>query len=134
MFDAIMRPEFVDAAATSWDVVGFVPLHRRRRRQRGFDQADLLSRGVAQKLDLVRTTGLQRIIDTPSQVGRGEQERQTNVRDAFAWKGESLDGAHVLLIDDVVTTGATMLAACDALLAAGARRVDGFALARELQD
>ncbi len=130
MFHGIFRPEFVESPA--WDLVAFVPLHKHRRRQRGFDQAELLSRHLSQQLSLDHAKSLHRTIDTPSQVGRGEAERQANVQGAFTWKGETLAGAKILLIDDVITTGATMVAAATALLSDGADRVDGFALAREL--
>ncbi len=130
MFESIFRPEFVESPV--WDAVAFVPLHPRRRRQRGFDQSEHLSRHLAEQLELPRTTGLVRLLDTPSQVGRSEAERQSNLRGAFGWTGDLPAGTRVLLIDDVITTGATMVAAAEALLHAGAARVDGFALAREL--
>ncbi|MGA7669438.1 MAG: phosphoribosyltransferase family protein [Nitrolancea sp.] len=130
MFHGIFRPEFVEAPR--WDTIAFVPLHPRRRRQRGFDQAELLSRQFAKRIELPRQSGLSRRVDTPSQVGRGEVERRDNMRGAFAWTAESLSGEHILLIDDVLTTGATMVAAASTLIAAGAGRVDGFALAREM--
>lgn len=131
MFHGIFRPEFVDTA--TWDLIAFVPLHRRRRRQRGFDQAELLARHLAEQFGLPCTEHLVRVIDTPSQVGRGEAERLVNVRGAFSWNGEPMAGAKILLIDDVITTGATMISAGAALHVAGAGRVDGFALARELR-
>ena len=130
MYQGIFRPEFVEAPR--WDVVTYVPLHPRRRRQRGFDQAELLSRYLSQHLELSRLEGVTRRIDTPSQVGRNEDERRANMRDAFSWMGPRLSGEHVLLIDDVLTTGATMVAVAGVLIGAGAGRVDGFALAREM--
>lgn len=130
MFTSIFRPEFV--GPPSWDSIAFVPLHHRRRRQRGFDQAERLARHLSEQLDVPRAHGLVRLLDTPSQVGRREEERMTNVRGAFGWGGDALDGTTMLLVDDVITTGATMVAAAEALLAAGAVRVDGIALAREL--
>lgn len=130
MFERIVAHEFVDH--TSWDLVAHVPLHSRRRRQRGFDQADLIARHLAEHLDLPRISGLFRIRDTPSQVGRGTAERRENVRDAFGWRGEPLNGQKILVLDDVITTGATMIAASQPLLQAGAGRIDGFAFAREL--
>ncbi len=132
MFDRIIDHEFVDHSR--WNLVSYVPLHRRRRRKRGFDQAELLSRRLAERLKLPLTTSLVRTRDTATQVGQGERERRANMRDAFVWNGDDLTGRHILLIDDVVTTGSTMLAASLALLASGAARVDGFALAREVFD
>lgn len=132
MCHALFRPEFVEMP--SWDHVAYVPLHRRRRRQRGFDQSELLSRYGARKLELPVVAGLVRTVDTQSQVGLGEDERRSNVRGAFDWVDKPLSGERILLIDDVVTTGATIMAAASALISVGAGRVDGFALARELRD
>lgn len=132
MFGALFRPEF--AEISSWDLIAYVPLHRRRKRQRGFDQAERLSRNVAANFGLPVVTGLVRTVDTQSQVGLGEDARRSNVKDAFGWTDEPLSGERILLIDDVVTTGATIIAAAGALMNAGAGRVDGFALARELLD
>ena len=129
MFEQIVNHEFVNHV--DWNMVAHVPLHQHRRRQRGFDQAELIARHLARRLDLPTDIDLVRVRDTPTQVGRGVAERKLNVCDAFAWRGEPLTGQNILLVDDVITTGATMMAACLPLLHAGARRVDGFAFARE---
>lgn len=130
LVEALERPEF--EANTSWDLIAYVPLHARRRRQRGFDQSRLLAQELADRVGLTYTSDLVRSVDTPTQVGRGAAERQLNVRNAFAWKGEPLSGARVLIVDDVITTGATMIAASMPLIYAGADRVDGLAVAREV--
>ena len=130
MFDALQRPEF--GASTAWDLIAFASLHSRRRRQRGFDQAQLLARFLSERLDIPYTSELRRVIDTPSQVGRGSVDRQANVREAFEWFGTDLTGSSILIIDDVITTGATLVSASSALIEAGAARVDGIAIAREL--
>lgn len=120
------------AGGKSWDLISPVPLHPRRRRQRGFDQAQLLSRRLGQELGLPPAGGLTRLRETRPQVGLGMDERRANVQGAFGWRGAPLDGAAVLLIDDVITTGATMAAAAAALQAAGAAHIDGLALARAI--
>jgi len=130
VFQAMQRPVF--DASSGWDLIAFVSLHSRRRRQRGFDQSMLLARCLAGHLELPYTVELKRLIDTPSQVGRGSAERQTNVRNAFGWSGSPLTGANVLMVDDVITTGATIVSASTALIQAGAARVDGIAIAREV--
>ena len=127
---ALKRPEFPDDLI--WDLVASVPLHVRRRRQRGFDQSRLIARHLATALNLPMTTDLKRVIDTPSQVGRSAAERRANVIDAFAWTGAELNGGAILLVDDVITTGSTMMSASRALIRAGAKRVDGIAVAREI--
>lgn len=107
-----------------------IPLHPRRRRQRGYNQSELLARPLAQALGIpVDTTSLRRTRHTIPQVGLGPDERHENVRGAFA-AGGAVAGQHVLLIDDVLTTGATMSAAAAALLAAGAAGVSAYCLAR----
>jgi len=130
LVEAIERSEF--DTHLPWDLISCVPLHARRRRQRGFDQSRLLAQGLADRVGLPYTSDLVRSVNTPSQVGRSAVERQQNVRDAFEWKGRRLDGTKILIIDDVITTGATMIAASLPLIHAGADRVDGLAVAREL--
>ena len=109
-----------------------VPLHPARLRERGFNQAELLARAVARSLDAPLDVGaLRRSVETPSQVSmRGLAERLRNVRGAFAATG-ALDGETVVLVDDVTTTGATLYAAAQTLLSAGASRVYGLAFAHE---
>lgn len=106
-----------------------IPLHWRRRRARGYNQAELLARPMERILDLELRPGLlKRIKSTTSQVGQGVQERRRNLDSAF--RAESCFGRAVLLIDDVVTTGSTIRAAAAALLEAGARRVAAHAICR----
>ena len=109
-----------------------VPLHPTRLRERGFNQAELLAWELARLLDAPLSTGaLRRKVDTPSQVDTSTRaERLRNVRDAFAAEGP-LDGETVVLVDDVTTTGATLSAAAQALLSAGALRVYGLTFAHE---
>jgi len=108
-----------------------VPLHRVRLRERGFNQSELLAQRVLPlfpnaRLDL----SLRRIRRTKVQSRiRDEAERRANVRGAFAVEGEGLDGATVLLIDDVVTTGGTVTECAKALRDAGVDTVDIFAVA-----
>ncbi len=130
LVEALERSEFDPNA--SWDLIAYVPLHARRRRQRGFDQSRLLAKELADRLGLPCTSDLLRIVDTPTQVGRGAAERRLNVLDAFDWKGGPLNGSRILIVDDVITTGATMIAASMPLIRAGADRVDGLAVAREV--
>lgn len=127
---AALLVEPARARGKAWDLISPVPLHPRRRRQRGFDQAELLSRRLGRELGLPVAGGLARLRETRPQVGLGVDERRANVDGAFGWRGAPLAGAAVLLIDDVVTTGATMAAAAAALQAAGATHIDGLALAR----
>jgi ComF family protein len=105
-----------------------VPLHASRRVERGYDQAALLARELAAIGNLrLDVTSLRRVRSTGHQVGRSRDDRRRAVRSAFAGRG--LEGARVLLVDDVVTTGATFDAAERACLEAGALRVVRLAIA-----
>ena len=114
------------------DAVVPVPLHWRRRRSRGYDQAALLAKPLAKSLGVpAQLRGLRRIRNTASQVDLPHAERQQNIAGAFApWR---LCGVgRVLLVDDVRTTGATLRAASDALRAGGVVEVQPFVLAARL--
>lgn len=115
------------------EVVVPVPLHPQRRRERGYDQAELLAGHLAQGLGLPLGRGwLVRQRPTPPQVRTtSAAERRENVQGAFA-PGAALEpGRAVLLVDDVCTTGATLEACARALRQGGAAAVWGLTLARE---
>ena len=110
------------------DIVVPVPLHRTRRRERGFDQAAVLARAVAREAGVkAGLRALERRRDTSRQVGLSRRERRRNVRGAFAARRAM--PACVWLVDDVATTGATLSEAARALRRAGARRVVGICVA-----
>ncbi|HLJ68954.1 MAG TPA: ComF family protein [Chloroflexota bacterium] len=114
------------------DKVVPVPLHAARRRERGYDQAALLACQIATTLELYHDPhALRRLRRTRQQVELSGEVRRRNVVGAFEAR-DSLLGQTVLLVDDVVTTGATMLAAAAAARAAGAARVQGIAFASAL--
>ncbi|HNQ35405.1 MAG TPA: ComF family protein [bacterium] len=109
-----------------------VPLHPVRFRDRGFNQAELLAREILRHYDFpLLTRVLVRTRHTPSQTRLPEAARRRNVAGAFRVRSASeLAGRTCLLVDDVTTTGATLAAARDTLLAAGAAEVLTLALAR----
>jgi ComF family protein len=110
-----------------FDVAVPVPLHAARERWRGFNQAALLLGRLAwpeAEGRLVRTR------KTDTQVGMRVHERRSNVVGAFQWQGPRLDGRTVALVDDVITTGATVNECAAVLRQHGARRVVAFAFAR----
>ncbi len=113
------------------DLVVPIPLHPSRRRERGFNQSELLAAPVADALGLALVRDLERARSTRPQVGLGREARSRNLSGAFRWSGRRLDGAIVLVVDDVVTTGATLGEAARTLASAGAAGVIGLALARE---
>lgn len=109
-------------------LVTHVPTSPARRRQRGYDQSELLARAVAQASGLPYVHALVRTRNTAKQAGRGREARSANVAGVF--RSRYLAGRKVLLVDDVLTTGATLSAASAALLAAGAGEVRCAVVAR----
>ena len=127
----LLGPALADAAA-GCDLVIPMPLHRRRLRQRGYNQAALLARHTRRYAGLpIDALSLRRVRDTPPQTGLDRAARRQNVDGAFAVvRPRRIAGRAVLLLDDVVTTGATLAAATAALRAAGASLVVPFCAAR----
>jgi ComF family protein len=115
------------------DCVVPVPLHAARRRERGYNQAEAIARGIcaARPLELV-PDGLVRAKHTPSQTRLGAESRVRNVRQAFRAHTRALAGRSILLCDDVLTTGATLNACAEALLACGAAHVCAATVAKDL--
>ena len=110
-----------------------VPLHAARLRQRGYDQALELARPIARALALpLRTDLLRRVRATAPQSELGAAARERNLRGAFAVRDVAGLPAHVALLDDVFTTGATLHAAAEALHRAGVARIDAWVCARVL--
>lgn len=117
-----------DPQSATIEAVVPVPLHRARRRERGFNQSEGLARAVAHALDRPVNDMLVRTRNTKSQTALDGRHRQENVAGAFRVRDGGSPGV-VLLIDDVLTTGATMRACADALVQAGAGRVFGAVVA-----
>lgn len=115
----------------SYDRIVPVPLHWRRRWQRGFNQAALLAQAVARRYGTRIRPVLRRVRATAVQAGLSHSGRRANVAGAFrVRRGEQLEGRRVLLVDDVMTTGATAAACAAALKQAGARYVAVLTVAR----
>lgn len=112
------------------DAVLALPLGSRRRRQRGYNQAEVVARVLAAAAGLPLLAGLARLRETAPQTRRDEAARRRNIDGAFAWRGSGLEGARLWLVDDVLTTGATIDAAAAVLRRAGAARVDAILVAR----
>ncbi len=106
-----------------------VPSTRRRNRERGYDPAALLAAELARRLSLPLVPALRRVGETPPQSTLSAAERRANVAGAFRGRACAA-GRSLLLVDDVLTTGATAFAAAEALAAAGALRVSVAVLAR----
>lgn len=108
-----------------------VPLGRLRQRQRGYNQTELITRPLAEMLGIRHNAkAMRRIHETASQVGLDVVQRRQNVQGAFQANEDAVDGQRVLLVDDLMTTGATIIACACALRTAGAKVVHALTVAR----
>lgn len=130
-----------DFAEKIWDMKAFerilpVPLHRRRLRERGFNQALILARGLAKRFNIpLDFTSLRRDLLTPPQVGLDRKQRSVNVQGAFTvTHPERIIGRRLLLVDDVYTTGSTLTECTSVLIRAKAEAVAVLTMARAVQD
>lgn len=113
------------------DLIASVPLHSEREKMRGYNQSALLAQVVSAKVGIpFLAETVRRVRYTRPQVGLKANERQTNLRGAFSADPALVAGRHILLVDDVYTTGSTLREVSQAVLAAEARRVSGYCLAR----
>ena len=123
----------IDENQISCDIITWVPLSRKRLRKRGYDQARLL----AEELSRISGVGccrlLQKTRNNPAQSGTGGAEkRRANVSGVYtALKPEKIKGKSILLVDDIVTTGATLSECARVLISAGAREVKAVTVARK---
>ncbi len=113
----VLRPQ-----RSGWNLLIPIPLHPRRLRERGFNQAMILAEAVGEQVGLPVRDLLIRTVYTEQQALLDAEARQRNVRDAFR-SSAPMQGLWVLLIDDVRTTGATADSAAEACITAGAARV-----------
>lgn len=116
--------EYLGEEIRRWniDICVPVPMHRRKRRKRGYNQAEILAGLLSEHLDLVMDKKLLiKLYETGEQKELSAKERRNNLQDAFF--AEDCSGLNILLVDDVYTTGSTIDAAADALLQAGANKV-----------
>ena len=118
----------------AWDMIVPVPLHPLKKREREFNQAERLAARLGKAAEIpVNTRGLRRVEPTRTQTLLTREQRAANVRHAFAvGSGCLLGGRRVILVDDVLTTGATTNACARALRKAGAREVQVWTVARGL--
>jgi ComF family protein len=132
----LLAPLLACAFHDSWrkedfDLIVPMPLHRKRKLDRGYNQSDLLARSLARQVGIRCSRALTRTRATLPQVGLTDAQRMENVRKAFRCADpRQISGRRILLIDDVMTTGATAASASGALLAGGARRISVLTVAR----
>jgi ComF family protein len=126
LMDNTIRDSRVDLP----DIIIPVPLHYTRLRDRGFNQSRELARYIGKRLDIpVNSQSVWRFKATPPQMGLPAKDRRKNIRGAFAVKG-AIEATHVALVDDVVTTAATVGELARILKFNGVVRVDVWAVAR----
>ncbi len=114
-----------------FDVIVPMPLHWRKRWSRGYNQSELLARFIARRRGVPMAKIVRRVKATAPQAGLSNSKRRLNMSGAFAMrKGANVKGLRVLLIDDVLTTGATASACAKVLKRAGAKHVAVAAVAR----
>ena len=126
--EKLMAPMMQKVITGDFDVVVPVPLHRSRLRQRGFNQAEVMARGLAEKIKTPVSDKLEAVRRTQDQVELSAAGRRANVEGAFRARG-AVRG-RVLLVDDVFTTGATLSACAGELRRAGAGEVHALSLCR----
>jgi ComF family protein len=126
----ILEIVFGEIDASAYDAIVPVPLHQNRLRRRGYNQSDLIARNLCAALGAMHLAVLWRVKDTPSFSMLGAQERQSQIKNAFRVVPDAdVKKMRLLLVDDVVTTGATTNECARALRRAGAQSVDVVAVA-----
>ena len=123
----LMEPVLAALSASNYDCIVPVPLHYDRQWTRSFNQSEILARLIARRLNLPIRTDLIRCRNTRKQATLSFEKRKTNLNDAFRSKS-SFEGLRVLLVDDVLTTGATANACAQALRKCGASDVQALAV------
>ena len=113
------------------DLIVPIPLSRKKERQRGYNQSDWIAWGISEATGIpTDTTSVVRTKSNPSQTTLDHRQRRENVRDIFAVRHPgNLEGRHILLVDDVITTGATMLSCAEAIARACRVRFSVLSLA-----
>lgn len=123
--------ELINTPFSAADIILPVPLHPSRLKDRGYNQSQLIASGIGEILRIpVDSSMLSRVLDTRSQTHKSRYERWENVRHIFHCEHpEALTGKHILLVDDVITTGATLEACASCLVALEGTRVSVVSLA-----
>lgn len=126
--------EYLRQRDLSFDVIIPVPIHKRRLRERGYNQSSLLAQRISRMTRTPVVEGaLIRTKHTPSQAKSDSvDQRRKNIRNAFKCVGRDISGKRILLIDDVCTSGSTLNSCATSLKAAGATSVWGLTLAKEI--
>ena len=125
--------EFLSFLLERETYITYVPMHDKKKRQRGFNQSQIIAREIAEKINKKEATLLKKIKFTSDQASLKKESRLQNVKNCFQpiqTKLSLVSIKHVVLVDDVFTTGATMKECCRVLKQNGVKKVWGFTLAR----
>ncbi|EKD65460.1 MAG: phosphoribosyltransferase [uncultured bacterium] len=132
-YEGVLQNEQVNTVLQSYPQLVPIPLHSSKLKNRGYNQSFILAKGLGEKLGLEVKDILIRVKKTKSQFGLAREKRIENISNAFGVKDESKDlikGEAFFLIDDVLTSGSTLLEAARILKRNGAKKVFGLTLAR----
>lgn len=131
----IQKQEFYDAIKSSQKLILVpIPLFPSRERERGYNQAELLAMDLSKRLGLKTNNLLKRVKKTVSQVGLSKEDRRKNIKGSFEINEDLksvIKDHYIFLVDDVFTTGSTLIEASKVLKRHGARKVWGLTLARD---
>ena len=130
-FGSFLAMKLLRSGMDHYDILTWIPISRRRKFKRGFDQVEELAKEVALQLEVPATATLRKIRHIPPQSGMGDAaHRRANVLDAYrVLEPELIKGKRILLLDDIVTTGATASECAKTLMIAGAKEVNLAVLA-----
>lgn len=136
VFGRMMAMKLSNSVADDVDLICWAPVFWLRKHKRGYDQSELLARAVGKELSLPVLPAIKKIRSNPAQSGiQGAAQRKANVNGVYRVRDASkIAGKRILLIDDVVTTGATASECARILLTAGAKEVFLAAIAAASQD
>lgn len=110
-------------------VITYVPMHRKKKGERGYNQSKILAEKIARNLDLPCQDVFEKVIDTKFQVGLRKFDREENLRDAFEVKNYAEE---IIIVDDVITTGATISELTKIAKKAGIKKVTALIAATEI--
>lgn len=128
---AKLATEFIDSKNRTESILVIpIPLSKKRLRWRGFNQAEILAREFCLAFNYQLSLNLKRKKHCPPQAELNEAERLANIQSVFSWNGQKLNGQTIIIIDDVVTTGATLNEAAKTLKASGAGNIYALVLAK----
>ncbi len=132
-YESIIQQEIFQKAYATKPFLVPIPLHGKRLRKRGYNHAKLLAEGLSERLNLKAFNVLKRIKDTKSQFGLKLKERKKNIKNAFSVSSNYsiTQLPNIFLVDDILTTGSTLLEGARILKKNGAKKVWGLTLARD---